>query len=127
VDGIITGRTADQAGNSMVNVIKAQLNRAKDDSRVKAVILKIDSPGGEVMASDEINKVITDFESDKPAQGDIPAQKRQARDLLDGSFGGERAAITFPRRAAGLSRTNSQSPASIGVIMPRLQLSRSDG
>ena len=64
VDGIITGHTADQAGNSMVDVIKAQLDRAKDDSRVKAVILKIDSPGGEVMASDEINKAIVKFQDD---------------------------------------------------------------
>ncbi len=40
----------------MVDVIKAQLDRAADDNRVKAVIFKVDSPGGEVMASDEINK-----------------------------------------------------------------------
>jgi protease-4 len=64
VDGIITGHTADQAGNSMVDVIKAQLDRAADDNRVKAVILKVDSPGGEVMASDEINKLIVKFQDD---------------------------------------------------------------
>jgi protease-4 len=68
VDGIISGQTADPAGNSMVDVIKAQFNRAKEDSRVKAVILKVDSPGGEVMASDQINRVIADFQdkSGKP-------------------------------------------------------------
>jgi protease-4 len=75
VDGIITSHTADQAGNNMVDVIKAQLDRARDDKRVKAVILKVDSPGGEVMASDEINKVITDFETDKPAENGMPAQR----------------------------------------------------
>ena len=64
VDGIITSHTADQAGNNMVDVIKAQLDRAADDNRVKAVILKVDSPGGEVMASDEINKVISKFQTD---------------------------------------------------------------
>jgi protease-4 len=64
VDGIITDHTVDRAGNSMVDVIKAQLNRAKEDERVKAVILKVDSPGGEVMASDEINKVIAKFQDD---------------------------------------------------------------
>jgi len=64
VDGIITDHTADQAGNSMVDVIKAQLDRAADDNHVKAVILKVDSPGGEVMASDEINKVISKFQDD---------------------------------------------------------------
>jgi len=64
VDGIITSHSADQAGNNMVDVIKAQLDRAKNDKRVKAVILKVDSPGGEVMASDEINKVIANFQAD---------------------------------------------------------------
>ena len=68
VDGIITDHTVDREGNSMVDVIKAQLDRAKEDDRVKAVILKVDSPGGEVMAADEINKVIAKFqdESRKP-------------------------------------------------------------
>lgn len=64
VDGIITSHSADQAGNSMVDVLKAQLDRAKDDKRVKAVILKVDSPGGEVMASDEMNKAIANFQAD---------------------------------------------------------------
>ena len=64
VDGIITSHTADPAGNNMVDVIKAQLDRAKDDSRVKAVILKVDSPGGEVMASDQINKLFVKFQKD---------------------------------------------------------------
>jgi protease IV len=64
VDGIITSHTADPAGNNMVDVIQAQLDRAKDDHRVKAVILKVDSPGGEVMASDQINKAIVKFQED---------------------------------------------------------------
>ncbi len=64
VDGIITDHTVDRSGNNMVDVIKAQLDRAKEDDRVKAVILKVDSPGGEVMASDEINKVIGKFQDD---------------------------------------------------------------
>jgi protease-4 len=65
VDGIITGHAVNQAGNSMVEVIKAQLDRAKKDNKVKAVLLKVDSPGGEVMASDEINKAIADFQTGK--------------------------------------------------------------
>jgi len=63
VNGIITDHATDQAGNSLVDVIKAQLDRAKEDDRVKAVILKVDSPGGEVMASDEINKAIRVFQN----------------------------------------------------------------
>jgi protease-4 len=64
VDGIITSHDADEAGNNMVDVIEAQLDRAKDDKRVKAVLLKVDSPGGEVLASDEIYKDIRAFEDD---------------------------------------------------------------
>lgn len=64
VDGIISGHEVDQAGNNMVEVIKAELDKAKKDNAVKAVILRVDSPGGEVMASDEIYRAIKKFEDD---------------------------------------------------------------
>ena len=64
VDGIITSHESDRSGNSMVEVIAAQLDRARADKRVKAVILKVDSPGGEVLASDEIYKKIRAFQKD---------------------------------------------------------------
>src|SRR5437868_6653146 len=63
VDGIITSRSIDQSGFNMVDLIKAQLKRAEDDDRVKGVILKVDSPGGEVLASDEIYREIADFQT----------------------------------------------------------------
>jgi protease-4 len=63
VDGIITGRVIDQGGYSLVDLIKAQLRRAEDDDRVRAVVLKVDSPGGEVLASDDIYRAIKDFQS----------------------------------------------------------------
>ncbi len=68
VDGIITGHEIDAGGYSMVDVIKAQLDRAADDRKVQAVILKVDSPGGEVLASDNISCAITEFqeETSKP-------------------------------------------------------------
>ena len=75
VDGIITDNAKDQAGNNMVDVIKAQLDRAKDDDRVKAVILKVDSPGGEVMASDEISKAIVNFQKDDPVEPGKPGKR----------------------------------------------------
>jgi protease IV len=62
VDGIITSHQADDSGNNMVDVIKAELDAAKKDSKVKAVILKVDSPGGEVMASDDIYRAIRKFQ-----------------------------------------------------------------
>ena len=64
ISGIITGRSLDGSGFSMVEVVKAKLKRAEDDDRVKAVILKVDSPGGEVLASDQINHLIKDFQRD---------------------------------------------------------------
>src|ERR1019366_1146074 len=75
VDGIITSHESDEAGNNMVEVIKAQLDRASDDRRVKAVILKVDSPGGEVLASDEICKAIRDFETDQPTDHGKPGHQ----------------------------------------------------
>lgn len=62
LDGIITGRAIDQGGYNMVDVVKAQLKRAGEDDKVKAVILKVDSPGGEVLASDEIARAISEFQ-----------------------------------------------------------------
>jgi protease-4 len=75
VDGIISSHTAGSAGYNMVDVIKAQLDRAADDDAVKAVILKIDSPGGEVMASDQINKAIVEFETGLPGKGNSTAHE----------------------------------------------------
>jgi protease-4 len=63
VDGIITSRALDQGGYNMVDVIKAQLKHAEEDDKVKAVILKVDSPGGEVLASDEISRAIAAFQT----------------------------------------------------------------
>src|ERR1700733_7187282 len=52
VDGIIADGVAAQQGNSMVDIIKAQLDQAKDDDHVRAGLLKAHSPRGEALASD---------------------------------------------------------------------------
>jgi len=75
VDGIISGHDYDESGNNLVDVIQAQLDRASDDKHVKAVILKVDSPGGEVLASDEIYNAIRDFETDEPDDHGKPGRK----------------------------------------------------
>ena len=75
VDGIITSHDRDEAGNNMVDVIQAQLDRANEDRRVKAVILKVDSPGGEVLASDDIYKAIRDFQSTDAEDRGKPGHK----------------------------------------------------
>ncbi|MCU0788389.1 MAG: signal peptide peptidase SppA, partial [Verrucomicrobia bacterium] len=48
--------------HNMVDVIGAKLERAGHDDHVAAVLLKVDSPGGEVLASDEIYRKIQDFQ-----------------------------------------------------------------
>ena len=63
VSGIIMGGVADSAGFDMVDIIREQLKRAGRDDQVKAVILKVDSPGGEVLASDEIYRALLDFQT----------------------------------------------------------------
>jgi len=57
VTGVITGDGRPGAG-SMVEEIKRALQQAVDDPRVKAIVLRIDSPGGEVTASDTLYAAI---------------------------------------------------------------------
>jgi protease IV len=49
---------------STVARIKAELDKAKDDDRVKAILLRIDSPGGGVTASDELYGEIVRFKKE---------------------------------------------------------------
>jgi protease-4 len=62
VDGIISSSDIDRSDLNMVDFIGEQLKMAARDNDVKAVILKVNSPGGEVLASDEINRSITRFQ-----------------------------------------------------------------
>lgn len=62
VEGMITSAPWDPAGRSMVDAVEDQLKLAGKDTRVKAVVLKVDSPGGEVLASDDISRAIIQFQ-----------------------------------------------------------------
>lgn len=68
MQGVISSDPMDYHGNSIISHIDEQLERAGKDDQVRAVLLKIDSPGGEVLASDEIYKLLAEFqeEYDKP-------------------------------------------------------------
>lgn len=68
IDGIITSSAVTRHGRSMVESVKDELAMAEKDPEVKAVILRVDSPGGEVMASDDIARAVRQFQarSDKP-------------------------------------------------------------
>jgi protease-4 len=65
VYGVIIGQGAGEGGFVSADVVKAELRRALEDDDVKAVILKVDSPGGEVLASDEIYRAIAEFQKRK--------------------------------------------------------------
>ena len=52
VRGLISSSVSGRMSTSMVEDIKLQLRQAEEDPKVKAVVLAIDSPGGEVTASD---------------------------------------------------------------------------
>lgn len=62
VDGVITSQAFDSSGNNLVDLIEDQLEIAADSDRIQAVILKVNSPGGEVLASDDIATLITNFQ-----------------------------------------------------------------
>ena len=61
IEGVISSYSFDGTGQNMVTRVRDQFKLASRDPSVKAVLLKVDSPGGEVMASDEIHKIIEKF------------------------------------------------------------------
>ena len=66
VDGVIAGGTMTPDGLTLPELVKEQLARAAGDKHVKAVVLKVDSPGGEVLASDDIYRELWKFGEDHP-------------------------------------------------------------
>jgi protease-4 len=56
--GIISGAEPGTLGQTMVDDIKMQLEQAALDDKVRAVVLHVDSPGGEVTASDVIYNAV---------------------------------------------------------------------
>ena len=53
-------------GQDMVSDIQDQLQQAVDDKHVKAIVLRINSPGGEVVASDAIYQAVLAARDKKP-------------------------------------------------------------
>ncbi len=67
VTGVISSsEDGDTTEGGMVTDIEDQLQQAVDDKHVKAVILRINSPGGEVVASDEIYQAVVAARDKKP-------------------------------------------------------------
>ena len=69
LDGVISSVGAEGllgAALSSVESIKSQIEQAEADDRVKAVLLKINSPGGEVTASDTLYQAVKTLAKKKP-------------------------------------------------------------
>ena len=56
----------DSGGSSVVTETKRALDQALADTRVKAIVLRIDSPGGEVTASDTVYHAVRQANERKP-------------------------------------------------------------
>src|SRR5947207_3350204 len=64
--GIISSSLPGSVTDSMVDDMRAALQQARDDNRVKAIVLEVDSPGGEVTASDAIYNALVKVRAKKP-------------------------------------------------------------
>lgn len=66
LEGIIAFGASGTLGDSLVQDLKAAFRQAADDPSIKAVVMSVDSPGGEVTASDVIYHEIQKFSRVKP-------------------------------------------------------------
>ena len=64
--GLISTSVAGNVGESMVEDIRWELEQARNDDEVRAVVLEVDSPGGEVTASDMIYNAVVKTRAKKP-------------------------------------------------------------
>src|SRR6185436_9818906 len=64
--GFISSSLSGNVGDTMVDDMRAALQQARDDRKVRAVVLEIDSPGGEVTASDVIYNWVVKTRAKKP-------------------------------------------------------------
>ncbi len=66
LEGIISNAATGSLGDSLVQDLKAAFRQAQEDPSIKAVVMNVDSPGGEVTASDVIYHEIRKLSQHKP-------------------------------------------------------------
>ena len=66
IRGLISSGIDGNVGSSMVDDLRYALEQAREDDDVRAVVLEIDSPGGEVTASDSIYNAVVKARAKKP-------------------------------------------------------------
>lgn len=64
--GLISSSLPGNVGETMVDDMRLALQQARDDDNVRAIVLEIDSPGGEVTASDMIYNWVVKTRQKKP-------------------------------------------------------------
>jgi protease-4 len=64
--GLISSSLPGNVGDTMVEDMRLALQQARDDDHVRAIVLEIDSPGGEVTASDVIYNWVVKTRAKKP-------------------------------------------------------------
>lgn len=64
--GLISTSIPGAASENMVDDLRLAMQQAREDDRVKAVVLEVDSPGGEVTASDIIYNAVAKTRAKKP-------------------------------------------------------------
>lgn len=64
--GVISSSLPGNVGDSMVDDLRFALEQAREDDNVRAIVLEIDSPGGEVTASDVIYNAVVRARAKKP-------------------------------------------------------------
>lgn len=64
--GLISTSVGGNVGESMVDDLRWELEQARNDDDVRAVVLEVDSPGGEVTASDMIYNAVVKTRAKKP-------------------------------------------------------------
>jgi protease-4 len=64
--GLISSSIPGSVSDSMVDDMRMALQQARDDDRVKAIVVEVDSPGGEVTASDAIYSALVKARARKP-------------------------------------------------------------
>ena len=110
--GVISAAEPGTIGETMVDDLKIQFEQAATDDKVKAVVLYVDSPGGEVTASDSIYNAV--------------------RKLRDGGFGKKKPVVVYMGSLAAsggyyvscagnwIMANETTLTGSIGVIMQSL-------
>lgn len=66
IEGVIQSDEGGKIGQSMLDDAKIAIRAARDDDRVVAVVLAINSPGGEVTASDILHREVEGLVESKP-------------------------------------------------------------